>query len=474
MYIQSYFTAKLSFNYVSELRHKIYNLILSQAYQSDNLQSTSDLIINLTDDTEKIKEMIFSIVSELIPGSIMIICTLLYAFWINFYLSILILILVPVISLIINFFTKLIKERSQITQNSISDVYSVINQNFSNFLIIKTKGLEKEKLKEYIQLETEYKNNGLKVINYISMQPSLINIIQVTGICIIACFGSYQVFTDKSSMAELLSFGTSLSLTIEPAIFITKSLGIIEKSKVSYKNIKSTMNILSETGEKYGVKYFTDHFSIVLKNVSFKYSQSDFKINNLNLTINQGETIAFTGINGSGKSTLIKILLRHIDNYQGIVEIGNINIKDYSKQELRNNISASFHDPLLFNTSIKENIIWGYSNKNNLNDILNKVCQITMLSDFLNTFEESIDYIVGEGGNKLSTGQKQKVSIARAIINQPKILVLDEATSAIDLKSEEFIYKEIRNFLPDSIIIIINHRKESINFIANQNQELHL
>ncbi len=468
MYIQNYYTAKLSYNYASDLRHKLYSLILAQSFDSNNLDNSSELITNLTDDTEKIKEIIFSIVSELLPSSIMVICTLFYAFWINFNLSLLILVLVPLISLIINFFTQLIKEKSELTQDSISNIFSVINQNFSNFLIIKTKGWENKKLTEYIDFENKYKNNGLKVINYISMQPSIINMVQVTGICIIASYGAYQVFSDKISMSELLSFGTALSLTIEPSIFITKSLGIIEKSKVSYKNINHKINLLEKEQEIYGENQLINNLTIEFKDICFNYEKNNFKLNHLNLKINQGEIVAIKGDNGSGKSTVIKLILRHLDNYSGLLKIGNNDIKSYTKKSLRENISASFHDPLLFNTSIKENIIFGYENTDNLNQTLDKIIQITKIDEFLNDLENGLNYIVSDKGNNLSTGQKQRISIARAIIKQPNILILDEATSALDLESEKFIYQEIRKFLTNSTIIIINHRKESIEFVDTE------
>lgn len=464
MYIQSYFTAKLSFNYVSELRNKLYKLILEQSYSDNKNKDSSSLIINLTDDTEKIKEMIFSVVSELMPGAIMVICTLLYAFWINFYLSLLILVLVPLISFIINFFTQIIKVKSEQTQLSIAEVYAILNENFFNFMMIKVKNLENFKLNEYKYLEKKYKDNGLSVINYISLQPSVINIIQVTGICIIASFGAYQVFTDKITMAQLLSFGTALSLTIEPAIFITKSLGIVEKSKISLNNIKSTFKELENTRQKYGDKLIED-YSIDFENISFKYNQNNFEINNLNLKIKKGEVIAITGNNGSGKSTVTKILLRLIDDYNEKVKIGNNDLKEHSKSELRKNISASFHEPFLFNCSIKENILMGLNQYSNNSELLENVCQISKINEFIDSLDQGLNYIVGEKGDNLSSGQKQRISIARAIINHPRILILDEATSALDLESEKYIYQQIKIFLPESTIIIINHRKESIDFV---------
>lgn len=465
IYLQSYFTAQLSFNYISELRYKLYRLIFSQSYESEILNNNGLLITNLTDDTEKIKEMIFSIVTELIPGIITVSFTLIYSIYINWRLAIFIFILVPLISLIINLFSNLIKEKSEKTQDSLSHIYSLINENFHNLLLIKTKGYENYKLNQYAQYQEKYKNSGIKVINYISLQPSIINIIQVTGICIIACFGAYQVFEGQIELAGLLSFATALSLTIEPAIFITKSLGMIEKAKVSVKNIKTNLSILQSNQQIYGNEKLKNNFNISFQHINFKYSgqESNFGIKDFNLEIKTGDTVAFIGDNGSGKSTVVKMLLRLNDSYEGLIKIGENNLKDYLQDELRKSISASFHDPFIFNTSIRNNILM--SLKNIDNELLEKVCHITKTDEFSNTLKDGLDYITGEKGENLSTGQRQKISIARAVINQPKILILDEATSAIDLESEKFIYSELRKFLPDSIFIIINHRTESLDFV---------
>lgn len=408
--------------------------------------------------------MIFSIITELIPSTITIVFTLIYSIYLNWRLATLIFVLIPLISFIINIFSKTIKNKSELTQFSLSDIYSFINENFFNFLIIKSNGYEKYKLDQYVNLQQKYQNNGIKVVNYISLQPSIVNIVQVTGISIIACFGAYQVFNDNMKLSDLIAFATTLSLTIEPAIFITKSLGIIEKSKVSVSNIKKTMNSLKENKQNYGNKEFNDKFNIKFENINFIYSnnESNFSINNFNLEIKDGEILGIWGENGSGKSTIVKMLIRLIDNYQGLIKIGDIDIKKYSKSEINKIINISFHEPFLFNTSIRNNIIM-----NDLIDdkLIQDVCKITGINDFINTLKNGLDFYVGEKGDNLSSGQKQRISLARAIIKKPKILILDEATSNIDIESEKNIYKSIKEFLPNSTIIIINHRFDSIDFV---------
>jgi ABC-type bacteriocin/lantibiotic exporter with double-glycine peptidase domain len=408
--------------------------------------------------------MIFSIITELIPSTITIVFTLIYSIYLNWRLATLIFVLIPLISFIINIFSKTIKNKSELTQFSLSDIYSFINENFFNFLIIKSNGYEKYKLDQYVNLQQKYQNNGIKVVNYISLQPSIVNIVQVTGISIIACFGAYQVFNDNMKLSDLIAFATTLSLTIEPAIFITKSLGIIEKSKVSVSNIKKTMSSLKKNKQTYGNKEFNDKFNIKFENITFIYSnnESNFSINNFNLEIKDGEILGIWGENGSGKSTIVKMLIRLIDNYQGLIKIGDIDIKKYSKSEINKIINISFHEPFLFNTSIRNNIIM-----NDLIDdkLIQDVCKITGINDFINTLKNGLDFYVGEKGDNLSSGQKQRISLARAIIKKPKILILDEATSNIDIESEKNIYKSIKEFLPNSTIIIINHRFDSIDFV---------
>ncbi len=445
------------------MRQDTYSLILNSQPQTFYSKKSGEFINAIVDDINKIREMLFSLLTELFPSLLTLIFTLTYIFYLNWYLSIFVLLLIPIIGLIISFFSKKIKEKTENIQNKVIENYSNIYENFINYNAIKVFALEDKKEKEYFNLETHNNKDSLSIISLISLQPSVIGVVQVTGICIIACFGAYQLFNKALTLAELLSFGTALSLTIEPVIFITKSISIITKSKVSIDNINNmTVFLLNNKDKNVRVINYIDNYQIIFDKVNFYYPDKLEKtLNNINITIQEGQSIAFVGDNGSGKSTIIKLILQFYQGYEGQIRLGKYNINEYNLDVFRQNIKACFHEPFIFTGTIKENILLNNSNY----DQLEEVCKITKVDELINNLDNKINYKINHAGNNLSSGQKQRIAIARAIITKPKILILDEATSALDLESEKYIYHEIRKYLPKSTILIVNHRIDSIKFV---------
>jgi subfamily B ATP-binding cassette protein MsbA len=478
-YLQNYFTGLISIKSTSALRKEIYRLILNDNFQSFSVKKTGELITVIVDDINKIRELIFSFISEFLPSVITLFFTVSYIFYLNWRLSIFVFLLIPAIGGLIGYFSKQIKEKSELIQNKVADSYSVIYENFINYLIIKIFALESLKSEQFSQIEEYNNTESLASIRLISLQPSIIGVVQVTGICIIACYGGNEIINHRLTLPELLAFGTALSLTIDPVIYLTKSLGIIHRSRASKERVeKLRKTLLSEQSELFSpnngkkITYFKN-YKIECKNLNFKYDEiSNAVLSELNLNINQGSYVAISGDNGCGKTTLNRLFLGLYKNFQGEIYIGGNNIFDYDLETFRQNVKACIHEPFLFNGTIRENLLIGLhadkslQNKKQISDAeLDKVCLDLKISEFSEKMENDIDTYIGEFGNKLSSGQKQRIAIARAVISGPKILILDEATSALDLETEKQVYKAIRSYLPESTIIIINHRKASIEFV---------
>ncbi len=468
-YLQNYLTGLISINSTSELRKEIYQLILEDNYQDFSQKKTGELITIIVDDINKVRELIFSLISEFFPSIFTLFFTVTYIFYLNWRLSIFVLLLIPAIGGLISYFSRKIKEKADKIQNRVADSYSVIYENFINYLIIKIFALESKKSKKFAQIEGHNNLENLASIKLISLQPSVIGVVQVTGICIIACYGGNEIINKRLTLSELLAFGTALSLTIDPVIYLTKSLGIIQRAKVSLKRVENLKNTLMKSvvmapkgsGNR-KINYFENN-NIECKNLSFTYDETAV-IQDLNIKILSGSTVAISGDNGSGKSTLSRLFLGLFQNFKGEIKIGNYHIFDYEPEIFRKNIKACFHEPFLFNGTIRENLLIGISDKIS-DEYLQKTCLDFKINEFSENMENGLDSLIGEFGNKLSSGQKQRIAIARTILTKPKILILDEATSALDLETETQIYKVIRTYLPETTIIIINHRKASIDFV---------
>lgn len=459
-YLQNYLTGLVSIRISQNIRNRAYKLLLNQNFVYIEKKAYGEITKILTDDINKINEFVFSLISELIPSLIMMIFTLSYIFYVNTYLAFSVILLVPTVGLLINFFTRLIKDKSEAIQLKIIETYSKINESIFNLIIIKTFNLKESKINEFDYIQSKNTKDNLAMIKIIASQPSIIGTVQTIAICLIVTYARFEMIKNNMSISDLLAFATAMTLTIEPVIFLTKSLGILSKN---YNSLISINNFLSNTYnfENNNLIKKIENFDLCVKGLNFSYDGKTkiFK-NNLNFDIKYGETIIISANNGAGKSTLVKILLKLYDNYSGELKLGDKELNLYCTEIYNNYISVSFNEPFLFNTSIKENIIL---NKPFNETEFNEICNLTFLTDFVQKYENGYDFIVGEKGNNLSSGQKQRISIARALYIKPKILILDEATSSFDIKTEKEIYKNIRLYLPESTLIIISHKKDMEN-----------
>lgn len=460
-YLQNYLTGLVSIKTSQNIRKKAYNLLLNQDFAEVEKKSYGEITKILTDDINKVNEFIFSLISELIPSVIMMIFTLSYIFYVNTYLAFSVILLVPTVGLLINFFTRLIKDKSEAIQLKIVETYSKINESIFNLVIIKTFNLKEHKIQEFTFIQSKNTKDNLEMVKIIASQPSIIGTVQTIAICLIVTYARFEMIKNNMSISDLLAFATAMSLTIEPVIFLTKSLGILSKNYNSLVSINSFMLNSGKDSNNLDKLKKIDNFDLSISNLNFSYDgKTEVFKNNLNFEIKSGETVIISASNGSGKSTLVKILLKLYDNYTGQIKLGDKEFKVYDAETYNNYISVSFSEPFLFNTTIKENIIL---NKHFDMIEFKKICNLTFLTDFVEKYENTYDFLVGEKGNNLSSGQKQRISIARALYSKPNILILDEASSSFDIETEKKIYDNIRSYLPTSTFIIINHKKDTEN-----------
>lgn len=468
IYLQNYISAYVSIKSASDFRKKLYSRILDSNPEKMEQNQTGQLITVIIDDINKIRDMFFSLITEFIPSLITLCFTLTYIFYLNWKLAILVLLLIPAIGGIINLFSSLLKQRAKRIQDKIAESYDTLHENFVNYQAIKVFALEKLKKKEFDEIESQNLRENTASFRLLSLQPSVIGVVQVSGIAMIACFGGYEMINNRLSLSDLLAFGTALSLTIEPVIFLTKSAGIINSNRVSLERaINFEQKLKNDLNKVVAGSIEITNYSLEFKNISFSYPGNEAEsLKNINLKISEGEMIALKGENGSGKSSLLKILLGYYHSYQGALLIGSQDIKEYSQSSIRKNIKASFHEAYLFRGTIRENIEAGTENPSE--ELFLKVAEICSVDEFVQDLEEKYEYQVGDFGNRLSSGQKQRIALARAIISKPLILILDEASSALDLEAERKVYKGIKEFLPVSTIIFVNHRHDSLSFIKKQ------
>lgn len=298
-----------------------------------------------------------------------------------------------------------------------------------------------------------------------SYQQSINAILYLYRNGFVLSFGSYTIITshgldlDVGQLSSLLTYSFMMlnSLMMLSMVFVM----IIMAGESSKRIVEVLQEQSTLTNPDNPIMEVSDG-SIEFENVSFKYSLKAKRqaLANINLTINSGETIGIIGGTGSSKTTLIQLISRLYDASEGVVKVGGHNVKEYDLETLRNNVAVVLQKNLLFSGTIKDNLRWG--NKNATDKEIIQACKLVCVDEFISQFPDGYDTYIEQGGSNVSGGQKQRLCIARALLKHPKILILDDSTSAVDTKTDAKIRKGMREFIPETTKIIIAQRTASI------------
>ncbi|MDL0416727.1 ABC transporter ATP-binding protein [Clostridioides difficile] len=408
-------------------------------------------------------ELIFSILENLITA----IVAIFFLMKIRYDLFLVVLILQVSLALIQTKITKIISKDTKEVREESGIISNITQEYISNIMSIV---ITKSKLKFFISYLRKERNLARKFLRLDMIMAGNISASQIlNGFVTMSVygFGGYNIINKKMTIGELIAFQQYTSFLIGPCISIIRSINKIQQSKVSIDRVYSIIDeeIEIKVNNMGHIINLKNCNSIKLSNVYFKYyNDSDYVLDNINMEFRKGEITALVGGSGCGKSTIINLIYRLWDVTDGNIFIDNINIKDINLKSLRDNITIVTQDLLIFDDTIKNNII---INNNVNDDILNEICKIVGLNDYINTLDNGLDTIVGEKGTKISGGQKQRIALARALISNNNILILDEATSSLDNISQNAILNNISKYIKDKIVIIIAHRLSTIKSANN-------
>ena len=301
----------------------------------------------------------------------------------------------------------------------------------------------------------------IKMVQRTSWLSPMMHVIVSIGIGLAIGYGSHLILTNQITSGNFVSFITALIMLYTPIKNLGNNFNAVQISFMAIERVFSLLNrtpAIRDSENSINLKGLKKN--IRFENVNFEYVKDKQILNNINLNINRGETIAFVGNSGGGKTTIVNLIPRFYDVISGGIYIDDINIKDYSLESLRNNITVVFQDNFLFSGTIRENVLLGKPTATE--EELQNAIKMAYLDDFISTLEKGLDTQIGERGMLLSGGQKQRVAIARAFIKDSPIVILDEATSALDNKSEAIVQKAIDNLMKDKTVFVIAHRLSTI------------
>ena len=416
----------------------------------------------MSSDVIEVQNSFLSIIEIFIRDPLTIAFTIGAMFIISYKLTLFVIVFIPVSGFIISFIGKTLKRKSLLVQKEQAELTSITEETINGIKIIKSFLAESFFKNKFDKTNTNFLSFSNKLINRQNIAAPLSEFLGILVIAVLLWYGGQLVLIDME--LKPAAFITYMGLAygvLTPAKSISKAFYSLKKGNAAAERVFEIIDCKSEffdDSNKENLNSFKK--CIEFKNVSFKYKNATV-LNNISLKVNKGEMVAIVGSSGSGKSTLVNLIPRFFDIVSGKILIDDIDINDLSRLKIRSLIGIVSQDSILFNTSIKENIILGDS-KGNINEKLSESLSIANADEFINELDDQDNYNVGDNGSNLSGGQKQRLAIARAVYSNSPILILDEATSSLDSKSEKLVQDAIDKLMINKTSIVIAHRLSTI------------
>lgn len=457
-----YFMNDVAQRVMRDVRSKLFERIQTLSLDYFSKKRTGELVARITNDVGVIENAVSYAVTDLVRQPVLIIVFLSLAFTFNVQGTFLIFLIAPFIGIPMAIISKRLRKVSRGQQEKMADINSHLLETISGVRILKAFGTERYEIRRFNQQNQDYyklRMKGLK--NVMLMGP----ITEMVG----ACFGIGAVLIlGKAVLDGQLSFGVfSLSIVsilqvIRPIKRMANVQAIIQQALAANERIYEVLDTKPTVVEKQGAKELAVmEQKIELKGVTFSYDPSlGAVLKDIDLTIKRGELVAIVGPTGSGKSTLVNLIPRFYDATQGSVSLDGINVKDVSFRSLRSQVGIVTQEAILFNDTVRNNIAYGTFEATK--EQVQEAARLAYADHFIEKMPHGYETMVGDRGFRLSGGEKQRLTIARAILKNPPILILDEATSSLDSESEKFVQDALDTLMKNRTVIAIAHRLSTI------------
>jgi ATP-binding cassette subfamily B protein len=462
-YFRSYIVNSVAEKVIATLRSKIYNHIINVSAQYFEIHKTGDVISRLTVDTVVLYNIISSNISFFLRNLILFFGGIIFLFLTNIKLSMISIALIPIAISPIIIMGGSIKFLSLRLQEAIADMGSHIEETINGIKTVQSFSCEKKESDNFLNYATKTLKISISKIRKKSLLIAVVIAMSFSAVGVVLWFGGMMVINNNMSSGDLSSFIFYSIIISTSLVSMSQISGQLQTASAAARRIFDIIEVESPVKENTkNIQKFNQKITINFQDVNFSYPSVKDKliINNFNLEIKPNDKISIVGISGCGKSTLLQLLLRFYDISNGKISLNNIDIRDLSFESLRQNFSYIAQDPFIFSGTIYENIIYGSHETSK--DIINKLIDDTPTLSFIKSMPEGIDSYVGEKGIKLSGGEKQRIAIARAIINNAPILLLDEATSSLDNENEALVLETLSKMAENKTIITVAHKLSAI------------
>lgn len=460
-YGMTYLTSWIGQKIIYDLRKKIFDHILKLDLKFFDRNPIGRVVTRVTGDVEVLFEVFSSGLVTAFGDIFLILWVLYFMFTLDYKLALVTLSVLPVLIYATSVFRKRVRDSYRRIRILVAKLNAYIQEHVTGILIVQYFGKEKRTIEEFEKINRDHTDQNNKSVFYYAVFFPIVELIGAVSAGLIIWYGGGQVVQGAVSIGVIISFIQFTEMFFRPIRDLSEKYNILQTAMASSERIFSLLDEKpeiqdSDVNEKEVIK----NGSIEFKNVFFAYNNDDFVLKNVSFKINDGEKVAFVGATGAGKSTIINLLSRFYEINSGMISIDGTDIKKIKQKELRKYIAIVLQDVFLFSGSIRSNITLG-NNDISEQSVLTAIDNVG-LSRFINSLPEKLDHPVNERGSTLSVGQKQLISFARALVIDPKILILDEATSSVDTNTEMLIQDAIRKLIEGRTSIIIAHRLSTI------------
>ena len=461
----AYFAAKASISFTSDLRRDLFARVQQFSFKNIDTFSTGSLVTRLTNDIQQVQNLIMMGLRMMLRAPGMFLGALVMAFWMNAELAAVILVVIPLLTAAIVWILRTACPRFTAMQKALDTLNSGIQEVLTNVRVVKSFVREDYEEKRFADTNRELKEAGLRALKIvIATMPVMMFAMNVTTLAIV-WFGGNLIIGGRMAVGDLTAFTTYIvqilmSLMMLSMVFLQSSRAMASIRRID-EVLDEPIDLSDENASQKDRK--VEKGRVEFKDVSFSYREGGEPVlSHISLTAEPGETIGILGATGSGKTSLVQLIPRLYDVTEGSVRVDGIDVREYSLKNLRDGVGMVLQKNVLFSGTIEENLRWG--DETATEEEVRRAAVYAQADSFVNSFAEGYKTEMGQGGVNVSGGQKQRLCIARALLKKPKILILDDSTSAVDTATEAAIRTAFREDLKDTTKFIIAQRLSSLEY----------
>lgn len=455
-------SARASAGFAKNLRHDMYYNIQNFSFVNLDKYSTSGLVTRLTTDVTNVQQafMVFTRMAVRSPG--VLIFALIMSFRINNELASVFLRVLPFLAIGLIFLMRKAFPLFEKVFKIYDKLNNVVQENLRGIRVVKSYVREDHESQKFTKVSQDLYAHYSKAEKYLAFTMPLMQTSVYCCMLMISWIGAKLIVSDSMSTGQLMSMITYTMQILMSLMMLSMVLVMTTMSKASALRITEILDEKPDLSDSSNAQHQVADGSVCFHNVDFSYTGDKEKLclNDINLNIQSGQTIGIIGGTGSGKSSLVQLIPRLYDATSGSITVGGVNVKDISMKALRDSVAMVLQKNVLFSGTIRENLLWG--NKEATEEELVRACELAQADHFIREFEDGYDTHLEQGGTNVSGGQRQRLCIARALLKQPKVLILDDSTSAVDTRTDKLIRQALKETLPSTTKIIIAQRIASI------------